>query len=246
VGAAVLPAALIVTGCSGSGSGSDSGTDTSAKASDAPSAPESKAPTAAPAKYAKLPSPCKVLSKKALGTLVPKGTGSAKEGSSDDISSRGSCSWNSLDNNGVKGSQFRWLNISLLRFDSDTARGSAEKQAHDYYGDQVKDARSVEGAANTKSTTVSTGDEAMAVRYDLKKKEATFKQQTVVARVENVVVTLDYNGAGLAGDKTPDPDTLTKNAVSALKDVVAGVTKANATSGSSSSASPSQSAKAAS
>ena len=59
------------------------------------------------------------------------------------------------------------------------------------------------------------------VRYDLKKKEGTFKQQTVVARVENVVVTLDYNGAGLAGEKAPSADTLAKHAEKAAKEAVA-------------------------
>jgi hypothetical protein len=71
------------------------------------------------------------------------------------------------------------------------------------------------------------GDEATAVRYDLKKKEGSFKQVTVVARVENVVVTVDYNGAGLAGDKTPSADTLNKLAQKAAKEAVASVAKAN-------------------
>ncbi|CAM5530594.1 hypothetical protein SGRIM128S_05836 [Streptomyces griseomycini] len=62
------------------------------------------------------------------------------------------------------------------------------------------------------------------MRYDLKKKEGTFEQQTVVARVENVVVTLDYNGAGLAGDKTPDADDLMKDAKKAAEEAVAAVT----------------------
>jgi hypothetical protein len=146
----------------------------------------------------------------------------------------------------VKGSQFRWLNVSLLRFDSDTARGTGEAQAHAYFAQQVKDAEAVDGAKNTKEVPLSgTGSEATAVRYDLSKKEGLFKQQTVVARVENVVVTLDYNGAGLAGDKTPDADDLTQAATKAVMEAVASVTKANggsASGSSSSSASPSASA----
>jgi hypothetical protein len=110
----------------------------------------------------------------------------------------------------------------------------------------VRDAQSAEGAKSTKAEPVTgTGDEATAVRYDLKKKEGTFKQQTVVARVENVVVTLDYNGAGLAGDKTPDADDLMKDAQKAAKEAVASVTKANGTGAApsgSASASPSKSA----
>lgn len=65
------------------------------------------------------------------------------------------------------------------------------------------------------------------MRYDLKKDEGTFKQQTVVARVENVVVTLDYNGAGLAGDKAPDADALLADAKKAAREAVLSVTKAN-------------------
>jgi hypothetical protein len=169
-----------------------------------------------------------VLSKKSLTDLVPEGVKSGKAGATDDVATRASCHWSSLDNNGVKGSQFRWLNVSLLRFDSDTTRGSGENQAHAYYSRQAKDAQSVDGAKGARSEPVAgAGDEATAVRYDLKKKEGNFKQQTVVARVENVVVTLDYNGAGLAGEKTPDADDLTKAAEKAVKEVVESVKSAN-------------------
>jgi hypothetical protein len=222
---------LVAAGCS-SDSGSDDGANGSQQSATAGDGADSASPSASEtvqaAAYAKLPEPCGVLSKKTLGELVPKGAKSGKEGTSSDTSSRSSCSWSSLDNNGVKGSQFRWLNVSLLRFDSDTTRGSGETQAHAYYGDQVKAAQTVTGAKNAKTEPVSgAGDEATVVRYDLKKKEGSFKQQTVVARVENVVVTLDYNGAGLAGEKTPDADDLTKSAETAAKEVVAAVSKAN-------------------
>jgi hypothetical protein len=168
------------------------------------------------------------LSQKTLTSLVPKGAKSGKKGAADEAGTRASCSWSSLANNGVKGSQFRWLNVSLLRFDSDAARGEGDQLAHTYYEKQVKDAQSVAGAKNVKSQSVAgTGDEATAVRYDLKKKEGAFKQQTVVARVENVVVTLDYNGAGLAGDKTPNADDLSKLAQQAAREAVASVAAAN-------------------
>lgn len=224
--------------------GSGTGVQQSAGGSAGPSA--SASPTVQAAAYKKLPDACAVLSKKTLTDLVPKDT-SGKKGSSDDPSSRASCSWSSLDNNGVKGSQFRWLNVSLLRFDSDSTRGSGDAQAHAYFVRQVKDASVVDGAKNTKQTPLSgTGAEATAVRYDLKKKEGLFRQQTVVARVENVVVTLDYNGAGLAGEKTPDADDLAKAAQAAVKEAVGAVSSANGVSssggsGSSASASPSTS-----
>ncbi len=243
VGAAVVPVMLVAAGCSsdsgsGSGSGSDesksAGKDASASASASPS------PTVQAAAYAELPDPCKVLSKKTLKDLLPKGD-SGKEGSSSDTETRGSCSWDSLDNNGVKGSQFRWLNVSTLRFESDTARGAADDLAHTYYEKQIKDAQNTDGAKKVKSDLFAgAGDEAALVQYELKKKEGTFKQQTVVARVENVVVTLDYNGAGLAGDESPDAKGLVTDAKKAAKEVVAAVSAANGD-GASASASPSTS-----
>ncbi|MET9370240.1 DUF3558 family protein [Streptomyces griseoflavus] len=235
--AAAVPVMLGAAGCS-SDSGSDDGKDKGSGASASKSA--SPSPTVQAAAYRTLPEACGVLSKKTLEDLAPKAK-SGKQGSSDDVSTRASCSWNSLDNNGVKGSQFRWLNVSLLRFDSDTTRGAGDKLAKDYYDKQVRDAQATEGAQGAKAEPVTgTGDEATAVRYDLKKKEGTFKQQTVVVRVENVVVTLDYNGAGLAGDKTPSADDLMKDAQKAAREAVTSVTKANGPGGDA--GSPSQSA----
>ncbi|MBC2863926.1 DUF3558 domain-containing protein [Streptomyces mexicanus] len=229
VGAAAVPVLLLAAACS---SGSDSGSGDGAKETQAGKAEVSASPSASPtvqaARYAKLPEACKVLSGRTLDDLVPKADEAGKEGTSSDVSQRASCSWDSLQNRGVKGSQFRWLNVSLLRFTSDQTRGTGERQAQEFYRKQVQDAQSVDGAKNTKAEPVSgTGDEATAVRYDLKKKEGAFKQQTVVARVANVVVTVDYNGAGLAGDKTPDADDLMKSAEKAAEEAVTAVAKAN-------------------
>ncbi|TQJ54863.1 hypothetical protein FBY34_2652 [Streptomyces sp. SLBN-115] len=228
--AVAVPVMLMAAGCSSdSGSGGDakdagasvgagSGTDSAASA----------APTVQAAAYKTLPEACAVVSKKTLTELVPKGAAKGKEGTSSDTAARASCSWSSLANNGVKGSQFRWLNVSLLRFESDATTGDGESQAKTYYAKQVKDAQAVSGAKNVKSApAAATGDEATSVRYDLKKSEGAFKQQTVVVRVENVVLTLDYNGAGLAGDKTPSAETLTKAAEKAAKEAVAAVRSAN-------------------
>ncbi|MFE6827848.1 DUF3558 domain-containing protein [Streptomyces sp. NPDC057690] len=228
--AVAVPVMLTAAGCSSdSGSGDDakdaaastgagSGTDSAASA----------APTVQAAAYKTLPEACAVVSKKTLTELVPKGAAKGKEGTSSDTAARASCSWSSLANNGVKGSQFRWLNVSLLRFESDATTGDGESQARTYYAKQVKDAQAVSGAKNVKSApAAATGDEATSVRYDLKKSEGAFKQQTVVVRVENVVLTLDYNGAGLAGDKAPSAETLTKSAEKAAKEAVAAVRSAN-------------------
>ncbi|MET7609904.1 DUF3558 domain-containing protein [Streptomyces seoulensis] len=246
--AAAVPAVLITAACS-----SDSGdAPGKAGASAKPSAgsgsaqPSAKpSPTVQASVFRKLPEPCRTLPKKTLGDLVPEADTDGKKGSSDETANRSSCSWTSLDNNGVKGSQFRWLNVSLLRFDSDTSRGSGNDQAHAYYTRQVQDAKAASDAKNVKTEALGgTGDEATAVHYDLKKKEGAFKQQTVVARVENVVITLDYNGAGLAGDKTPDADDLTADAKKAAKEAVTSVASANGrdAEGSSPSAAPSKGA----
>ncbi|NGO15388.1 DUF3558 domain-containing protein [Streptomyces sp. HC44] len=249
VSAAAVPAMLVAAGCS-SDSGSDSGDDAKKDSGAQSSASPTKAGTVVKeAAYAKLPEPCKVFSSKTLGELVPKGAKSGKEGRSDDTATRGSCTWDSLDDNGVKGSQFRWLSVSLLRFESDASRGTGEKLAATYYGSQVQDVKSVSGATNAKSEPVSgTGNEATSVSYDLKKKEGTFKQQSVVARTENVVVSVDYNGAGLAGEKAPSAEDLSKAALKAAKEAVQAVVTANQAGGSgtgsgeSASASPSKGA----
>ncbi|MEU7054971.1 DUF3558 domain-containing protein [Streptomyces sp. NPDC046197] len=227
--AAAVPVMFFAAACSSDSGSSDSGKQTpSGSAKGSAGGSGSASPTVQAAAYGKLPEACKVLSDKTLGDLVPNGVKSAKDGTSSDDSTRGSCSWNSLANNGVKGSQFRWLNVALLRFESDATRGEGNKQAQAYYQKQVQDARSTAGAKNTESQAVSgTGDEAMLVRYDLQKKEGDFKQQTVVARVENVVVTLDYNGAGLAGEATPSADDLAKAAEQAAKEALAAVAAAN-------------------
>ncbi|MFI1361140.1 DUF3558 domain-containing protein [Streptomyces sp. NPDC020898] len=229
--AAVPVLFLVAAGCSSdSDSGSASGSaDNAAQEKDA-SAGEtvSASPTVQAAAYKQLPESCAVLSTKTLTELVPKGVKSGKEGSSEDTGTRGSCSWTSLANNGVKGSQFRWLNVSLLRFESTATRGSAAELAQEYYESQVQDAQSVKDAKNTASEPIEgAGDDATSVRYDLKKKEGSFRQQTVVVRVENVVVTLDYNGAGFAGEKTPSAASLEKSAVKAVKEAVAKVSSAN-------------------
>ncbi|MBO1337827.1 DUF3558 domain-containing protein [Streptomyces sp. VRA16 Mangrove soil] len=246
--AAVVPAVLVVAGCS-SDSGSDKGgADQASKESKASaSTAGDAAKKVQAATYKSLPQACGVFSKATLKDLVPKGD--SKAGSSDDESTRANCSWSSLDNNGVKGSQFRWLNVSLIRFDSDANRGSGNDLASDYYAKQVKDAQASDGAKNVKTSKVSgTGDEATLVRYDStykeKKKSVTSKQQTVVTRVDNVVVTVNYNGSGLAGEKTPDADDLSKDAEKAAREAVASVEKtvSGSASGSGESASPSPSA----
>ncbi|WP_079036572.1 DUF3558 domain-containing protein [Streptomyces silaceus] len=228
--AAAVPVILVASGCS---SDSDSGSDGAKKESSPKASASAKAGekpvTVEKAAYAKLPEPCKVLSKKTLEDLVPKAKDtSGKAGTSSDTALRGSCSWDSLDNNGVDGSQFRWLRVSLMRFESDSSLGSGAKRAQENYAKQVADAQETKDAKGVKTEQLSgVGQQATLVRYDLKKDKDTFKQQTVVTRVENAVVTIDFNGAGLAGDKTPDAGDLSKDAGKAAKEAAAAVVSAN-------------------
>ncbi|AZM54738.1 DUF3558 domain-containing protein [Streptomyces sp. WAC 01529] len=227
--AAAVPVILVASGCSSdSGSGSDGAKkDAGAKASASKKAGDKPA-TVEKAAYSKLPEPCEVLSKKTLADLVPKAKDKGKAGTSTDTALRGSCSWDSLDNNGVDGSQFRWLRVSLMRFDSDASLGSGAKRAQDNFAKQVADAQATKDAKGVKAEPVQgVGEQATLVRYDLKKDKDTFKQQTFVTRVENAVVTVDYNGAGLAGDKSPDAGDLSKAAQKAAKEAAASVVAAN-------------------
>ncbi|MFD4118112.1 DUF3558 family protein [Streptomyces niveus] len=217
---AAVPVMIVAAGCS-----SDS--DDAAKDTDKPSASASKeAPKVAPAKFSSLPAdPCKSIARKTIEDLVPKAKDkSGSSGKSSDISTRGSCSWNGLDDNGVKGSQYRWLDISFMRYDSDTGIGSGQDRAADYYKKEVAKARATEGAKGVKAAPASgVGTEATAVTYSLTKTDESFGYATVVARSENVVITLTYNGAGYAGAKSPAASDLVKGATKATKEAVAAV-----------------------
>ncbi|MGW1709885.1 DUF3558 family protein [Streptomyces sp. NPDC002206] len=240
---AAVPVMLVVAGCS-SDSGSKKGSDSS---SSAPSAKKS-VPTVAPAKFAGLPDPCKAISTKTITSLVPKAKSKAgSPATSSDTSARAGCSWNGLDDNGVKGSQYRWLDVGFTRFDSDQALGSGAKRAGDDLTKQLAKTRTAEGAKKIVEAPVSgIGEQATKVTYDLSKTGEDFKYATIVARTGNVVVTLTYNGAGYAGAETPSGADILKDAEKAAKEAVAAVADANAVADdkqSSPSASPSKSAK---
>ncbi|MFF8847109.1 DUF3558 domain-containing protein [Streptomyces sp. NPDC015127] len=224
---AAVPVMLVVAGCSSdSGDGKPEGSGSSSSA--APKA--KKTPTVAPAKFTELPDPCESIARKTIEDLVP-GT-KAKSGSagrSTDAASRGSCSWNGLDDNGVKGSQYRWLDVSFLRYDSDaTLAVSGEQRAKDNYAKEIAKAQATEGAKDVKSTPApGIGNEATTVNYTLEKTGEDFTYAVVVARTENGLVTLTYNGTGYAGADNPSSGDLTKDALKAAKEAVASVAAAN-------------------
>jgi hypothetical protein len=223
---AAVPVMLVVAGCSSDSDGKDQKAASSASAN-----PEAKkSPTVEPAAFAKLPDPCDSIGSKTIEDLVPGAKSkNGTVGKSSDVARRGSCSWNGLDDNGVKGSQYRWLDVSFLRYESDASLGiSAEQRAKDSYGKEIAKAKASEGAKDVKSSPApGVGDEATAVDYKLRKTGEDFTYVTVVSRTENGVVTLTYNGTGYAGAKNPSVSDMSKDALKAAKEAVAAVAAAN-------------------
>ncbi|MFF6908849.1 DUF3558 domain-containing protein [Streptomyces sp. NPDC012389] len=226
---AAVPVMLVAAGCS-SDSGSGSEAEKSAGSSSSAAAEPTK-PAVEPAKFTDLPDACSSIGKKTIEDLVPdakKKGGTA--GRSSDLSVRGSCSWNGLEDKGVKGSQYRWLSVSFTRFDSDQSLGSGAARANEDYTKQVAKEKASEGAQKVAAAAApGIGDEATAVTYGLNKTDEDFEYATVVARTGNVVVTLTYNGAGFAGAKTPSAADILKGAQKAAKEAVG---KVDATAGS--------------
>ncbi|MFE5240813.1 MULTISPECIES: DUF3558 domain-containing protein [unclassified Streptomyces] len=251
---AAVPVMLVVAGCS-----SDSGDSKDSGSSTAPSAKKTE-PTVEPAKFATLPDACSSIARKTIEDLVPKAKSKGgTPGKSSDTATRGGCSWNGLDDNGVKGSQYRWLDVGFTRFDSDQSLGSGAKRATDEYTKQVSKAQATEGAKDAAAKPASgIGEQATSVTYSLTKSKEDFEYATVIARTGNVVVSVTYNGAGFAGAKTPSAADILKDAQKAAKEAASAVgaddakssaspsAKASSSAKSSASAMPSSSAKAAS
>ncbi|WP_405898399.1 DUF3558 domain-containing protein [Streptomyces sp. NBC_00727] len=223
---AAVPVMLLVAGCS---SDSDGEKEADASASASPDATKSE-PAVEAAKFAGLPDPCSSVEAKTVKSLVP--SAKSKKGTrskSSDASARGGCSWNGLADKGVKGSQYRWLDVGFTRFASDQTLGSGAARAGDELSKQVKKTEATDGAKNVATEPVSgIGDQATKVTYDQSKTGEDFRFATIVARTGNVVVVVNYNGAGYAGSKTPSEETILKGATMAVKDAVAAVADANA------------------
>ncbi|MFE6223577.1 MULTISPECIES: hypothetical protein [unclassified Streptomyces] len=230
--AAAVPVMLVVAGCSSDSGSGDSGSGdagAAAKATATASPTPSPTPTVEPAKFAKLPAACKAVTAKTASSLVPKaknekGTAAA----SSDLSHRGGCSWNGLEDKGVDGSQYRWLDVSFYRYDSEVSLGSGQARAQENFAKELGKVQATAGAKKM-STTAATGigDEAKTVTYTVKKTGEDFVYASVVARTGNVLVLLSYNGAGYAGADTPDTKKIVAGATKAAKEAVAAVAAAN-------------------
>ncbi len=226
---AAVPVMLVVAGCStGDDSKKDQGSDTTSS-STSPDAKQ-KPQAVEPVKFGKLPDPCKSVSEKSIEKLVPSAKSkNGTAGRTTDTTTRGSCSWNGLDDKGVKGSQYRWLDVSFLRYESEENLGvSGKKRAADNYAKEVAKAQATEGAKNKRtSPAVGVGEQAQAIGFELKKTGEDFTYATIVTRTDNIVITLTYNGTGYAGAKPPAAADLMEGAVKAAKEAVASVTAAN-------------------
>ncbi|MET8182977.1 hypothetical protein [Streptomyces sp. NPDC005336] len=208
---------VLVAGCS-SGSGKDKKDSESSSRPASPSA----SPSVAAAKFSKLPDVCSSLSGKTIGDLVPKAQNKkGKALPSADTNSSASCLWNGLD-----GFKYRSLSVSLKLFHSDAGLGSGDKRAGEYAAQQASKA-ATSGAVKDPKTgkAAGIGDEATTVSTKEKKDGDDFRNQTVVARTANVVVTVEYDGAGYETGKAPDAAGLLKDAKSAAKEVVGSVAK---------------------
>ncbi|MFI0821469.1 hypothetical protein ACH4TX_33815 [Streptomyces sp. NPDC021098] len=206
---------MLVAGCS---SGSEDKKD--AESSSRPSSP-SASPSVAAAKFSKLPDVCSALSGRTIDELVPKAkTKKGKALPSADTNTSATCLWNGLD-----GFKYRSLSLSMKLFPSDAGLGAGDKRAQEYATQQASKVTSAKGVKNPKTEQAAIGDAATTVRTEEKKDGDDFRNQTVVARTANVVVTIEYDGAGYETEKTPDAKKLMEDAKSAAKEVVESVAK---------------------
>ncbi|MEV5974214.1 DUF3558 family protein [Streptomyces sp. NPDC051921] len=229
---AAVPVMLVAAGCSSGSDSGDKGSGAPDKASSpASSAPQTTAPTkkVEPAKFAKLPEVCKAIPAKTIDALVPKAKNkNGTAANSSDVSSRGGCSWNGLEDKGVKGSQYRWLDVSFYRYESDATLGSGQERAAENLTKELGKVQATEGAKNLRTAVAGgVGEQANLVTYQLRKTDEDFTYATVVSRTGNVLVVLSFNGAGYAGAAGPSDAWIRNGAINASKQAVAAVAAAN-------------------
>ncbi|KUJ65885.1 hypothetical protein ACZ90_42720 [Streptomyces albus subsp. albus] len=225
---AAVPVMFLAAGCGGS----DSGSDDKKKETRTPTA--SPTPTVAAAKFDELPKVCDSLSAKTIGKLVPGAE--HKKGKAlpaADVNEAASCLWAGLD-----GYEYRSLTLSLKRFDSDPALGSGDERATKYAADQADKARAADAAKDSQTGEAAIADSATTVRTKSKKDGVDFRNQTVVVRTANVVITVEYDGAGYEDAKTPDAAKLLDQAEDAAKEVAELVAKSGGKDGGNESGKP--------
>lgn len=213
--AAVAVPVLLVAGCS-----ADSGEEKSPGTS-----PSATTDSAKPEKvtYAKLPDPCKTLSKKTVKDVVPGADDtSGKNLTSSDTESYGACLWSG--GSGDLDAKYRALTVSLKRYDSDPSLGSGAERATRYFQQETEGAKSDKAHKDPKESTLSgLGQQALAVTYETEKKDNTYRATRVVVRDHNVVVTVDYEGTGFEDADPPSRDEVRKKAEKVAKEAAAAI-----------------------
>jgi hypothetical protein len=212
--AAVAVPALLIAGCSSDSGGEGGGSAASDEGG--------KSKEAAPVKFKGLPDACKTVSKDTVKKLTPKtDNASGKRIGSGNTQDSGSCLWSGLDK-----FDYRQLTVSLKRFDSDSSRGSGDKLAGTFLTQQADAVKSEKSIKELKSSPTSgIGEKSTSLSYKVDKKDGEnseeFREHRIVARSANVVVTVDYAGAGFESGKLPGADELKKNAQKAAEEAVA-------------------------
>jgi hypothetical protein len=218
---------LLLAGCTGGGSG-DSGTSEGSGSEEAADdqQPRTEPPSPEPVRFTTLPEPCSTIGEDTIEQVVPKAD--PKRGdtlSTGDTATSAACLWSGLDDY-----QFRSLTVSLRRFDSDLAIGSGDERATEYVTQLVQE---VTGEAANKDVDEAQlsepgEDGATSISYNVTKEseggaEQEYRQQRVVARTGNVVVTVDYSGAGFEDADNPSVESVKENAEAAAEAAVAAV-----------------------
>jgi hypothetical protein len=209
--AAVAAPVLLLTGCS-SGGGPDQ------QATDGPSPTASAGAEAV--KFEKLPDPCGTVGEKTVEDLVPGARSTKGKGlTSSDTNSYGACLWSG--GHGKNDADYRALTVSLKRYDSDASLGSGDEQAERYFGQEVEaSGRAEDGKAPSAQPVEGVGTRASGIAWTTEKEDEEYRVHRVVVLVDNVVATVDHEGAGFGDADLPGAADLKKDAEKAAKEVV--------------------------
>jgi hypothetical protein len=218
--AVAVPVLLASAGCSSS---PDSSGDKDS------SAAASASPSVKPAKISGLPDPCKTVRQKTIDDAVPDADPeNGRKLPSSDAEAYGSCFWHGA--HGKLNGDYRSLTVSLKRYDSAAALGTGAEQAERYYTQQVKSVTGDKGNDGLKQSELKgLGQQAVSLTYTTVKKTGEkddgqkFRAARIVARTDNAVVLVDYEGTGFEGADTPSADEVRKNAQKVAGEVVAAV-----------------------
>ncbi|GAB3124076.1 hypothetical protein GCM10027160_45100 [Streptomyces calidiresistens] len=223
--ACALVPALLLTACSSSDGGAGEGASAPDTAPTAEATPE-------PARFTGLPNPCRTLEEETVEEVVPGASDTAgEELESPDTAANATCLWSGIDEY-----DFRSLSVSLRRFDSDPSLGSGEERAARYLADRAAEVENDEGledvSADEPGEGEGWGDEARSFSFAVDTttgddETRPSRQQRVVVRTANVVVTVDLTGIDFDNDDPPSAEDITEAAERVAREAVAAV-EANA------------------